>query len=81
MKLYSIRDVVAGVYNGIYMFSNDEVASRWFGKMCEGDNAVAMFCKDMQLFRVGAFDENTGFLESEVPTLIVKGVDFDGISE
>lgn len=80
MKVYSVRDSVADVYNGLYMFTNDAVAARWFGSMITSDEFASKIKNDMQIFRVGSFNQDTGFLEKEEPTLIAKGADY-GIQE
>lgn len=80
MKVYSMRDTVADVYNGLYMFSNDAVACRWFGAVLESDDKIVAFKNDMQLFRVGEFNMDTGMLDVENPVLIMKGADH-GIQE
>lgn len=77
MKVYSIRDCVADIYSGLYMFTNDAVAIRWFNNMISSDDFASKIRNDMQLFRVGEFDQDTGLIEQESPTLVVKGADYE----
>lgn len=81
MKVYSIRDQIAGIYSGLYMFSNDAVACRWFSVMCRDSNEIKPIYKDMQLYRVGMFDQDSGHLTDCAPELVMKGVDLDGNQE
>lgn len=74
MELYSIRDVVAGSYDGMYMFANDAVAMRWFQLMVTKGTASDIR-KDLQLYKVGSFDQDSGMVFECTPVQIMKGSD------
>ena len=62
LSIYSVKDVVANQFSDIKIFSNDELAKRWF---------TYTFCdskikQDLQLFYLGSYDILTGAIDPHV---------------
>ena len=62
MFLYSIYDRVAGLYSCPLFMDNDNVAKRQFPLICQNEPRFKMFPEDLELFKVGAFDVNSGVI-------------------
>lgn len=62
MNIYSVKDVVSGDFGAISILPNDQLAQRNFNVLCQ----ESKFAKDLQLFRLGFFDNETGAIESKV---------------
>lgn len=56
MFVYSIKDVVSGLFGNLVLLSNDQLAKRTFKGICE-DSKIA---KDLQLYKIGSFNTETG---------------------
>lgn len=54
--MYSIKDVVVGNFGQIQLFNNDHAAKRWFLNLCKTTDVAG----DLELFKVGVFDVETG---------------------
>lgn len=69
--LYTVRDTMKG-YQCPTTLKSDELAIREFGNMAKEHPNKDYF----QLWKVGFYDDETGEITSETPTLLVKGADF-----
>lgn len=75
MKLYSLRDVKAGVYGGILMAMNDGHMSRILAERFAGsEETVAKFPDDFELYEVGEFDTDTGAMVGAVKFVCSVGL-------
>lgn len=73
MFLYSIYDRVAGQYSCPLMMDNDNIAKRQFPLICENEPRFKMFPEDLELYKVGAFDGNSGIITPcERPEFLCK---------
>lgn len=55
---YSIYDRVAEMYGNIVAIDSDKVAIRGFKEACKSD--YSMHPEDLELHRIGHFDDHTG---------------------
>lgn len=60
-NLYAIKDTLANCFAEIHIFSNDELAIRWFKGVC--DNVA--YYQDFQLFCVGTYDTLQGVIRGD----------------
>lgn len=60
--LFSVKDVVAGTFNEILLFSNKDLAIRYFDDLCQRSR----ISKDLQLFQLGTYDNVLGTIVSSV---------------
>jgi len=75
MKIYAIRDNAAAFFMPPFTAQNDNVATRLFiGSM--GDSFTHR--TDFVLYRLGAFDSETGVIDVDEPTIVLRG---DNVSE
>lgn len=79
LNIYSIKDTVVGNFGNPFNMNNDEEAKRTFKNAVNSNNGsnIALNYTDMQLFKLGTFDTQTGEITSQVEMLIngteVKG--------
>lgn len=66
MNIYSIKDVVSGHFGQLMLQSLDQLAIRTFKGICE-DSKIS---KDLQLFKLGSFDTETGIIENKVEFIL-----------
>lgn len=71
--MYSIYDRCAGVYGQPVFCHNDMVAKRDFTRFCQSEQAAFMSA-DLQLYKVGSFDSDTGEVVPCKPELVSSGV-------
>lgn len=77
--VYSVRDDVAGFFGGPFVDHSDEMAIRFFKyQMSRAEGLEHDFAGDFSLYRVGTFDNNTGEITAEIPTIIFKGCEVVG---
>lgn len=77
LKIYAVKDVKVGNYSSTpFMLDNDDVAVRAFKTAINSNNGsqVSEYYEDMQLWRLGEFDDKTGVITSEVE-FIANGPD------
>lgn len=77
LKIYAIKDVKVGNYSSTpFMLDNDDVAIRAFKTSINSNSQsqICMYYEDMQLWRLGEFDDKTGVINSEVE-FIANGPD------
>lgn len=72
MKLYVIKDVIVGKFMNPFLMNNDEEAKRAFSQAVNSNQntTVVVNYKDMQLFGLGDYSEDTGFINSNVYHII-----------
>ena len=72
MNMYVIKDVVVGKFhtNQITMMNNDQEAIRALKQMGANVKPNDLAALDLQLWRVGSFDESTGLITDNIPELI-----------
>lgn len=69
---YSVYDVLAETFTMPTELHNDNVAMRTFKEACKTVDGYKQHPEDMQIFKVGEFDDETGDLIPEV-RLLMKG--------
>lgn len=70
MKLYAIKDTMAGVFMAPFAAENDNVAKRAFAEEANNPNSkVCVFAKDMDLYRIAEWDVHTGETEKDTEFL------------
>lgn len=75
MLLFSIYDRVSGSYSVPLCFENDAVAKRAFPSICVNHPQYKMFPEDLDLFKVGSYDTNSGIiLALERPEFVMRYV-------
>lgn len=75
MKLYSVYDKEARIYNTPFPAATDVHAMRTFSMQVNDANSANMLNfapKDFALYSVGSFDSNTGELTPHSPMLLVE---------
>lgn len=70
--LFSVKDVLSGNLTGIELFANESLAVRWFNGLCQESKIK----DDLQLFKLGEYDTQTGKIKSSVK-FIKAGVDYE----
>lgn len=78
VKLYSIRDKKASVYNTPVVFDNDAVAIRAFGDLVTRDkeSLISVHPSDFSLCYLGEFDRETGLLSAADVVVLADGDSF-----
>lgn len=71
LKLYAVKDTVTGEFGAPYLGKNDAEAIRGFeyGVNTPSQSIIYTHSKDMQLFRMGEYDVNTGEIISKIEFL------------
>lgn len=70
MKIYAIKDTMAGTFSVPYAAENDNVAKRSFANEANNVNSkICVFAKDMDLYALGEWDVYTGDVTPEVKYL------------
>lgn len=70
MKLYGIKDTMAGTFSVPFAAENNNVAKRAFAEEANNPNSrVCVFSKDMDLYSLGEWDTKTGEIKPEVEWL------------
>ena len=72
LNIYAIKDVVVGTINNPFYLTNDNEAKRAFKNAINANNGtqICLNYADMQLFKLGEFDDQTGEITSKVEYLI-----------
>lgn len=74
LKIYVIRDDVAGVCHLPFFMQNDNVALRAFSDALTDQNSqYSKHPADYRLFRIGVYDDGTGEIVYKGQELIVTG--------
>lgn len=78
LKIYSIKDTTIGSFMNPFYLQNDNVAIREFSnviKYAPAENNIKRNAKDMELFCLGEFDEESGIIKSEI-NFLVNGANY-----
>lgn len=73
-SVYSMRDSVSGLYNSPTFEQNDAVAYRSFKYAVNNNGFITFNAHDVDLFKLGDFDNETGELIPCTPVKIADGV-------
>jgi hypothetical protein len=73
LKMYSIYDTVAEVFNKPFCDHNDQSAVRAFTHSLLAKETPDK--NDFQLYRIGSFDDSNGEIEHENPSRVMSGLD------
>lgn len=74
LGIYSMRDSVAGQYNTPTFEQSDFIAQRSFRYAINKNDFLGFNCKDVDLFKLGEFDTETGIITPIDPVKLVDGV-------
>lgn len=74
--LYSVYDRLAETYSELREFTNDKVAARTFLEACRMVDGYKQHPTDMEIHRIGTFDDLTGTIEPN-KEIIEKGVKYE----
>ena len=67
INIYAVKDTVVGAMMNPFYMHNDEQAKRSFKNACNNEaNEFAKIKKDLQLFKLGNYDDETGNIESKI---------------
>ena len=83
LGIYCIKDTAVGRFSSTpFMLDNDVVAKRTFGLAINSgsQSQVAVCYKDMQIWKLGDFDDKTGELTNDI-YLVANGVDVKEVSK
>lgn len=74
--MYAVKDTVQGEMMNPFLLRNNEEAKRTFAQAVNtpGSHNVAVYYKDMQLYKIGEFDSITGEIQSKVE-YVCSGID------
>ena len=77
LRVFSIRDVKAGIYNPPFFQNNNALASRAFGDLATDPQAmISKHPEDYQLFFIGEFFPDSGVLVATAPVFLPNASDF-----
>lgn len=68
LNLYSIKDIKANRFQGVVPFPNDDMAKRAFTSAVnssESAGLLSQYPEDVQIFRLGSFDDVSGEIQSK----------------
>lgn len=79
--VYALKDVKVGFWKP-FTQPNDAVAKREFDNLVNGsaDTFIVQNYQDLELYKIGSYDDETGVLTSDVQYLL-KGVDVKKVGE
>lgn len=78
-KLYSVRDKLVG-FGAPMCDSSDASATRAFGVGLVNNAQNKLIASDLDLYRIGVFDSDTGMVTADtVPVLVTSGIDAVGM--
>lgn len=72
--VYSMRDSVSGLYNNPTFEQNDSVAYRSFKFAVNNNDFINFNAHDVDLFKLGEFDNETGEFFPVAPVKVADGV-------
>lgn len=61
-EIYSVKDVVSGQFTKLELFNNIDVAKRWYNGLL----AESKIAKDLQLYKLGEYNVETGEIIASV---------------
>jgi hypothetical protein len=75
LKIYSVRDQKAEVYNTPFFQKTHGEAERNFMRMAQDSKTlVAQYPKDFDLYYLGEYDDNLGTIESIQPEHVMSAI-------
>lgn len=75
-KIYAVRDVIVEKFNFPFISHNDATARRSFEQTIF-DNISDSVVKDLELYAVGEFDDETCKVTMfDIPLLLARGIDY-----
>lgn len=71
-KIYSLKDTISGSFGGLMLFNIDGVAIRELTSIANNEQAekIIPHISDMDLYRVGTLDVDTGIITSEIEFIL-----------
>lgn len=76
INIYAVKDTVQGAFMQPFYLQNDNVAKRAFEMAINDPNSNwNKMPKDLQLFKLGEYDDETGVIISK-PEYLAKGADY-----
>lgn len=72
LNIYAIKDTVQQAFMNPFYLQNDQIAMRSFKNTIQSEtmNQIKMNAKDMQLYKLGEFEEETGLIISKIEFLV-----------
>lgn len=75
-EIYAIKDTKTN-YRNILLQQNQNVARRTFKALANDKNSeINTYAEDMELWRLGTWDNITGQITAEEPCFICKAIDY-----
>lgn len=74
--IYSIYDRLAESYGPLVSFQNDNVAIRTFKEGCKNNSALKDHPEDLEIHRIGIFDDESGSL-TENKEILERGEKYE----
>lgn len=71
----SIYDRVSGQFSSPLLFDNYKCGVRYFGYLLSQDQQVKHDADDYQLYAVGVYETDTGFISDNTPVFVCSGHD------
>lgn len=79
-NVYAVKDTLVGFFPPV-VCNNDQAMIRQFSAAVVDENSqLSKICSDVQLFKLGSFDDQTGDFTSDV-VYLCKGADFVGVEK
>ena len=76
IKLYTIRDLQADVFEKIFAFNSEGEAKRVFLQAClDTTHAIGQFPDDYVLYHIGEYDDTNGIPHGHDPVRVITGVE------
>lgn len=72
--VYTIRDEASGLFMGMQLNDNNDVAIRNFDYAMSHNDMMAFRPTDYSLWYLGDYDDTTGVIDSKNPMMIKRGV-------
>lgn len=70
MKIYAIKDTIVGAFTAPFYQKNNSVAIRTITNAINNERELQNNAKDLQLYCLGEFNEETGEIQSNVEFII-----------
>lgn len=72
--IYTVRDEASGLFMGLQLNENNDVAIRSFDYAMSHNDMMAFRPTDYSLWCLGDYDDTTGIINSKNPMMIKRGV-------
>ena len=73
-SIYTVRDEASGLFMGLQLNDNNDVAIRSFDYAMSHNDMMAFRPTDYSLWCLGEYDDTTGIIVSKNPMMIKRGV-------